>query len=44
MEFTDLKALKKLMAGGGINKFEFEENLDTGSYDKGMIFSYGNTL
>jgi len=43
MEFTDLKELKKLMAGGGVNKFEFEENLDNGSYDKGMILSYGGT-
>jgi len=40
MEFTDLKALKKLMAGGGVNKFEFEENLENGSYGKDMIFSY----
>lgn len=42
MEFTDLKELKKLMAGN-VAKFEFEEDADIGSYDKGMVNSMGSS-
>lgn len=39
MEFTDLKELKKLMAGS-VNKFAFEEDPEIGSYDKSLMYSY----
>lgn len=40
MEVTDLKELKKLMKGDERNKFEFVEDVEIGSVDKGMLFSY----
>ena len=38
MEITDLKELKKLMKGDARNKFEFEEEVDIGSVDKGSMY------
>ncbi len=40
MELTDIKEIKKLMKGDGRRKFEFEEDAEVGSYDKGMLFTY----
>ena len=42
MEGTDLKELKKLMKGNERHRFEFEEEIEIGSIDKGMILSYAN--
>lgn len=40
MELTDIKEIKKLMKGDARRKFEFEEDAEVGSYDKGMLFTY----
>ena len=38
MEFTDLKELRKLMAGNS-DTFQFEEEVDTTTYDnRGAVF------
>jgi hypothetical protein len=39
MEFTDIKELRKLMAGN-VNKFEFEENVEDGEYNKALMTPY----
>ena len=44
MEVTNLKVLKKLMKGDASRKFEFEEDVDLGSFDKsGMLFDFSSS-